>query len=631
MKYGSRLIWLFIIAYTLFFSLAAFAKYLSFSYHDFDLAVHVQTVWNIMHGSIFSSILGFPFLGNHTNLILFLIVPLYRIFPHPMTLLFLQSLFLGLGALPLYWLAKEEIDERFATAIAFMYVIYPALGYVNLFEFHPIALSVPLLLFTFYYFKKASFGKFLVFMLLSLLCKENISLIILMFGIYALLNKRSKRWVLVPLVLGGLWFYISVCILMPYFNKGIIDFDYLYSHIGKGLPQVLKALIFHPLFALKYTFLSHYKMKYLTDLFGPLCLLPLLSPQTLLLALPTFMQHLLSLRQTEHTIYYHYTATMIPFIFISAVYGVKFLLKSCPSKRIQYLLLLILIVSSIIWNVLLGPHCTLICHVSNFRRDELDYQKGKFINSIPKDESAVATFEFLPHLAHRKEIFSFHHLYKGTYTLSNRKYELPSDTKYALIDFKDRLTFSGFYIPGGSENIRKFLSRDEWGLVEAVESIALLQRGHRAQYELYEIIKEPEIKNKSSVVINDAIEFLGYDIENRKTEDGATVHVTYYWKCLQETAMDYWSFTRLFNGRGVVVYQAGRPLCYGIYPTPEWKAGEIIREDYWLLLPSHLPGGSYQLKGGVFDYITGQISTSKETNTPIEIELGEIVIGESNV
>ena len=41
--------------YILFFSLISILHYHTFDYNDFDLAIHTQTVWNILHGSIYSS------------------------------------------------------------------------------------------------------------------------------------------------------------------------------------------------------------------------------------------------------------------------------------------------------------------------------------------------------------------------------------------------------------------------------------------------------------------------------------------------------------------------------------------------------------------------------------------------
>src|SRR5208283_2855085 len=101
-----RILTLSAAAYVLLYSFSCCLKYYGFVYDDFDLAIHDQIVWNILHGRIFISILGIDFLGNHVHLISFLVAPFYWFVPHPLFLLFLQTVFLAAGAFPLYGLAR---------------------------------------------------------------------------------------------------------------------------------------------------------------------------------------------------------------------------------------------------------------------------------------------------------------------------------------------------------------------------------------------------------------------------------------------------------------------------------------------------------------------------------------------
>ena len=217
-----RIVWLSIAAYVLCFGYLSFLKYQSFGYQDFDLAIYSQTLWNILHGSIYSSILGIDFLGNHAGFIVFLIAPLYFVFKSPLTLLFIQSLSLGVAAYPIYLIAKKELNRNIGLAIVVIYLIYPALGYVNLFEFHPQTLAIPFLIFTYYYFEKENFKMFIIFMSLSLICQENIALIIALFGVYAFFIKKDIKWLLTPFLIGMAWFCIMVFKIIPSFNKDII-------------------------------------------------------------------------------------------------------------------------------------------------------------------------------------------------------------------------------------------------------------------------------------------------------------------------------------------------------------------------------------------------------------------------
>jgi glycosyltransferase involved in cell wall biosynthesis len=117
--------------YIFSFGLISILKYNSFRYDDFDLAVHAQTLYNILHGSLESSILGVPFLGNHLNFILFLIAPIYAIFRSPLTLLLLQTAALGLSGYPIYLIAKEQLPKGLSLAL-FIKKVYKIHYYVFL-------------------------------------------------------------------------------------------------------------------------------------------------------------------------------------------------------------------------------------------------------------------------------------------------------------------------------------------------------------------------------------------------------------------------------------------------------------------------------------------------------------------
>src|SRR5262249_16444860 len=126
-------------------------KYRYFLYTDFDLAIFVQAVDGILHGTCYSSIRGMNWLGDHTSLMMFLVAPLYAMARSPVTLLLVQTVAVALGALPVYGLARRmRLGPWVAMALSGAYLLQPALGYLNLFEFHPEVLSTSALLWAFY-------------------------------------------------------------------------------------------------------------------------------------------------------------------------------------------------------------------------------------------------------------------------------------------------------------------------------------------------------------------------------------------------------------------------------------------------------------------------------------------------
>lgn len=602
-KVNILILWLFIALYLFYFGLISIMKFNSFAYYDFDLAVHDLSIWNILHGSIFNSILGIPFLGNHMHLILFLVAPLYAIFNHPLFLLLLQTAALGMTALPLFRLANRLLDENWALIIGIFYLLYPALGYTNLYEFHPTVFATFFLAMALYYYALDSFPKFLIFAVLSMLCQENIPLAIIMFGMLAIFNRRKLRWIIVPMMIGSLYFVFSL-LLMAYFNNNTVQFINIYRHLGSSPSRIISNILANPTLLLK-TLFRRECFIYLVRVFKPLSFLPLLSPLTLLPGSPFFFQHLLSNRPADLSITYHYTAELIPFVFVSFVYAIKFLSKNYlfRTKQLFFKILLIILFLN---SVKSGPHLAVLPRIFyNYKRDYSDIYKERFISKIPESASVVATFEFLPHLSHRSKLYSLHHLYSGYYTLSDKRYNLPDDVEYALIDFNDFLTFRGFYRPDNYRNLQKLFLANNWQVLDLANSLAMFKKDSSADFELCRMVRGRGLLLEKEVRANieNLIELIGYSSINNS--EGLALDSTFYWRCLNATDKDINVLLDIVDTEDKLVMRMVHPVCYRIFPTNSWKKGQIFQERWRIVLPNVLEREKLKLKIGFFDYRTG--------------------------
>ena len=580
----SQVTLLLITIYIIFFGYICYLKFNSFAYYDFDLAIDAQTLWNITHGSIYSSIHGIPFLGNHMRLILFLVAPVYLIFPSALTLLYLQSFFLGLGAWGIYLIACRVIDESSAFLFAFLYLIYPALGYLNLYEFHPVALATCFLIFMFYFYQREKFKWFMLFLLLALSCQENIPLVLIFFSIYSFIQKRNKSWIIAPFIIGIIYFYLSFFVLMPFFGKNTIQFFKLYGHLGNSFPEIIKNIIFHPLAVFRFMFTPD-KLLYLRALFGPLSFLGLLGPINLIPAIPLFLQHLLSRRVTEVTIYYHYQAELIPFIFISAIYGFKRLLNFRIIKDNYKIFQIIILLFALMYAFILGPYNWLLTELSMYNKDHLDTQKERLISLIPEEASVLATFEFQPKLANRRELYSFHHVYNGYYTLSDVKYEIPRAIDYILMDTNDPLTFGSFHKVGNDENIRTLIEDGNYGVLAEINNLILFKRNYNSEKKLYEIdnITSVDIGQGEIFNIEGQVQLLDLKIEKMKED---IIEICFLWSCVRRSKTDFGVILHFTNQENNLFYMQTHPIGYRIYPTSAWSPGELIKEKFYALLPN---------------------------------------------
>ena len=319
------LCWSFIILFIVFYTTITIFKYISYSYDDFDVAIDSQTLYNLLHGDFTCSIHRIVFLGNHMRLILLLLAPIYFFFPSAYTLIFIQIVILSLGGWAIFLITRKILNQNWGVIFCILFLLSPLVGYLVLYEFHPTALAVTFILFSLYYYLEKKFLKFCVFMFLSISCQENIPLIYVMLGFYSAFKKYPwKKWVLFPVVFNLSYFVLSTKFIMPHFNKGTLQFFMLYSHLGSNFSSILKNIILHPLKVLKIC-LEYKKLIFLFQLFFPLGFLSFIKPSFLLVGSPIFFQHLLSLNPRHTEIIYHYQAEHIPFIFISAIFGISFL------------------------------------------------------------------------------------------------------------------------------------------------------------------------------------------------------------------------------------------------------------------------------------------------------------------
>lgn len=597
------LLWVFIFLYVFYFGLISVIKFNSFAFYDFDLAVHDLSVWNILHGSIFNSILNIPFLGNHMNVILFFIAPVYLIFNHPLTLLFLQTLSLGLTAVPLYLLSKKILNENWGLLIAIIYLFYPALSYTNLYEFHPTVFATFFLTAAFYYYELKSFSKFMVFSALACFCQENIPFAVIMFGVLALINRREKKWIIAPFLFGVIYLLAALS-MQVYFNNNTVQFFHIYSHLGGSPLGVIGNFVQQPTIVLQ-ALARKQVLIYILQVFLPLAFLPVLSPLKLLPALPFFLQHMLSNRLSDLTIYYHYTAEIIPFLFVGLIYSISLILKkrwATNGMLLKVSLLAVLVLSRIFF----GPSLLILPRLAHQQQiDYLDSYKDAFVKKIPAQASVVTTFEFLPHLTHRKALYAFHHVYTGYHTLSNKIYSLPKDVEIALIDFNDPLTFRGFRSLNGHKNLESFLSQGKWQVEDMMETIVIFKKNIPAIYLLYEAIQDgdKQIQQKKAISVEEDIELIGCNFDN-KSEKG-TLGITFYWKSMRPTKRDLSIFLDIVDRNGLLIMRKHRPICYMSKPTSTWKQGEIIKESYRMKIPDKVLGRYYGIKIGFFDLNSG--------------------------
>jgi uncharacterized membrane protein len=607
--------------HTALYGFIAFIKFRYYLYIDIDLPIFVQATDQALRGSLFSSIRGMYWLGDHASLVLFLIAPIYALLRHPMTLLILQSLTLALGAMPVFALARRELHhDGVALAFAALYLLYPAVGYSNLFQFHPEVLATTTLLATFWAMAAGRHALALVFATLSQLCKEDVALLVLMLGLTSLLPGRPRRLAgpLVALAVASL--VVSFAVIRPALSSPAADYGRLYREWGANAGEVALNLIRDPLRAISAFYDTPgnptdtlLKRWYWLHMLAPLLFLPLLSPLTLLPALPILAEHFLSYRKEQHWIVFQYTALVTPVMLAAAVHGLRNLLRLVPHAAVEdgirgraHALAIgtagAALAASLVCNLFYGPllrqgwiHLPTTTEEnwpSDFDRTERVY-RDRMVSRIPADAGVVAAFEFLAHVASRRTVHSIHHVYTGHYTFSTMPYPVPTDIGAMIVNIGDpRLTV--YVKPGTPLRLRDLVDRNRLRPVDAAGDLVLFLREPRDTVELLRVGAPPPPVARR-VVYDGQLAFTGWAHPKSTVAVGGLLPIEIYWRRVAPADRHFLIQFVLKDASGTAVFSLARHLGYLLYPVAEWPADTTVRETYRLVIPTHVGPGAYTL------------------------------------
>ena len=404
------------VAYAAGFAALSTLRHLSFMTGRFDLGNMVQAVWATAHGHplAITDLQGEQIsrLGAHVDPILVAFAPLWWLWPSPVMLLTVQAVAVALGALPVFWLARKHlVSERAGLGFAFAYLLYPAVQWLTLNEFHPVALATPFLLFAIWYLDEDRLLAFAVFAAAACLCKEEIPLVVAALGGWYALARRRRVPGAVIAVAGIAVAATAIGVVTPHFNEGASSAFYgRYDEVGGSPRGILETAVTDPGRLLSVAF-DERGLRYLAELVLPLALLCILSPLALVAA-PELAINLLSATPTQTSIHFHYTAGAIPALVGASVFGAAFIARRRPGLAVPLAGLVVL--ASLVGNYRLGPLPfwrelpggeTLQAYATHV--SDHDRAAARAVELVPDGVVVSATNSLGAHLSARRRVLSF--------------------------------------------------------------------------------------------------------------------------------------------------------------------------------------------------------------------------------
>ena len=385
------------------FGTLAALEHRAFETGRFDLGNMVQAVWSTAHGRPLEvTELGgdqITRLGAHVDPILVAFAPLWWVWPSPTMLLVVQAIVVPLGALPFFWLGRKHLGSDWAGVFgALAYLAYPAVQWLVLDEFHPVALACPLLAYAVWYLDEDRLWAFVPFALLAGLTKEEIPLVVGALGVWYAIAKGRRLAGTVIAVAGLATTAISLGLVMPHFREGAEPAFYgRYEAVG-GSPAGLFETVFTDPLAVLRAVTEQRDLLYLAALGLPLAGLFLLAPLLLVPALPELAANLLSSVSNQTSIEFHYTAPITPFLVAGAILGAARLRRRKEAAAV-------LLLASIVGGIAIGPLGA--GELGPDRMSTHDRTAERALGLIPPDAAVSSTNGLGAHLSERRRIHSF--------------------------------------------------------------------------------------------------------------------------------------------------------------------------------------------------------------------------------
>jgi uncharacterized membrane protein len=599
------LLWLLILAYVLFFSAYSLQRHATLNTFAADLSYIDQPMWNTLHGRFLERTLDdrqAPRVAEHFEPIIVAIALVFYVWDDVRAILIIQTVALALGALPVYWIAREQLarvtgresSDWLPLAFVVIYLMFPAVQAANVADFHADPFIVAPLLFAFWYATQRSYRAMWVWAIVAMLVKENLPTLTFMLGLHLLVGRESRNqglgqsekttsrfsdFLLTPRRLHGLglmvvsviWFYLATFLVVAplarqvYGGDGPIYLSSRYARFGGGATELLAqftdtlALLREP-----------DRLRYVGGLLASVGWLAVLAPEYLLLGLPVLVANMFSNFPGQYSGEQHYSAPLAPAFVIAAIYGFQRL--SClSSDRFGVIplgryaatpLIIWLLAFSLGYHYLRG--WTPLARDFDWPQRTAHHRLlARFADQIPPTASLSTTPPLHPHLAHRERIYVF---------------PTVADADFVLLDVSGRTDAHPNDIRAAFETL---LHSDGYGVVDAADGYVLLSRGQGVKtlpdaFYDFARVQDSQPKYPAVVEFEDQLRLLGYDVvDDPKWRQS---YLKLYWQALSPLPEDLRLWPIVFSDTGALIEDtAQRPMVAAIwYPPSRWQTGEII-------------------------------------------------------
>ncbi|HKR02244.1 MAG TPA: DUF2079 domain-containing protein [Pyrinomonadaceae bacterium] len=413
-----RFLWLLVLIVTLLYSSLSILRHRHFTSGAYDLGIFDQVIWQYSqfrapYSTVRSNLLTENLLGDHFHPLLAALAPLYWFVDSVEALLFIQALLFSIAIVPIFLFAEKRLGRVAAYLFAISYALFWGIQRAVEFDFHEIALAVPLVAFSIYFMDEKRWRAYFVCAVLLLLTKENLSVTVFFFGVYLVATRQFKQG-LISMGAGIVWFFAAVKLFIPFFldpsttrvDRANSYYRYWsYNQFGPSPWSALKTIIADPLLVIRTLFSPAVKLQTYWHIFYPFLFLAFFSP-LFILVVPLIAERFLSEGAHFWGMDFHYSAILAPVVVMASIDGLARVSRLMKRVRPGYV---IIPASALVlaFNLYLLPRFPLwnLTSPAYWRLSASDRVGYKAVSLIPPGASVAAQGPVTPHLSHRPAIF----------------------------------------------------------------------------------------------------------------------------------------------------------------------------------------------------------------------------------
>jgi len=399
-------------------------RYLTYSNSTFDFGIFTQMYENMKQTGSISTTLErnrvLSHFGVHFSPIFYIALPIYFIFPSPVTVQLIQAFMVALPVIPIVLISRKyKLSNWMTVGAVLLYALYPATAGGTLYDIHENCFLTFLILMTIWAIEKKKNILTAIMVLLVFFVKEDAPVYIMVLGTFYLFSRKDKKRGLILMVTSAIYFIIATSVVKSY-GLGIMDnrFSNLFYDQQKGLSQLIRTVLVNPGYVIS-QIVANYdangmeKIGYILLMFVPMAAVIFRNGKKysrFILISPVIVINLLTLYVYQHDITFQYNFGSIALM----MYLVIMNMADLRPKKAKVAISVAVICAGVMFMGSMAPR--LNYYTSKYSQDKATYEKINIaLSAVPKNASVCASGFFTPHLKNL-EMYDQNHLEETKYT-----------------------------------------------------------------------------------------------------------------------------------------------------------------------------------------------------------------------